>query len=253
MNRRSHDDLERAVLLARRAMAAGSLSRPEALTRFLYQRWYLGRTGEGAVRPTSLADGAGPARVPAQRGAVGPWRTWNQAWEERTARGADLLRVYLASAPHTSLHVVGAVAAHAQDWEHPWLLSSRAMSQPVPAADATVLYVPLAALPDLRAPLVGLVEDVRPFLAETLPAMTLKIAHGASVAQNTADGRAFGEHRCALIAGTVITHARRSHRETLDRLRSALRRAGIDPHAPYRALGSDWAWEVRKAAVRRAA
>jgi hypothetical protein len=249
MNHRPYDDIDRAVLLARRAAVSGRIDRPEALTRFLYQRWYLGKG------PTPQAD---RAPVPAQRTAsstppVGPWRTWGPAWEERSCRGDELLRMYLSCAPRTSLHVVGAVAAHAQDWHHPWLLSSRAMTQPVPTPDATVLYLPVAALDELRRPLTAMVEDLSPFLGTAVPALTLRVARGVSLAQNPADGRSFGEHRCALVAGAVLTSLRRGHREIVERTLAAFRRAGVDPQAPYRAVDATWEWAPQRLVSRRAA
>jgi hypothetical protein len=242
MNHRPYDDIDRAVLLARRAAVSGRLDRPETLTRFLYQRWFLGRP---------------PTAVPAQRSAtsapVGPWRTWSRHWEQRSCRGEELLRVYLSCAPRTSLHVVAAVATHAEEWEHPWLLSSRAMAQPVPSPDATVLYLPVAALDALRRPLTSMIEDVSPFLGTATPALALRIAPGVSLAQNPADGRSFGEHRCAVVAGTVLTSLRRGHREIVDRTLTAFRRAGIDPQAPYRAVDATWEWTPQRTVSRRAA
>ncbi len=254
MSRRPTDDLDRAVLLARRAVTTGHLARPEPLTRFLHQRWFLGRTPCGVpaqrrARASDHPEGPSGRHSPGahqeDRGArvVGPWRTWNRQWEQRSVAGEDLLRVYLSCAPHTSLHVVGAVAAHAHAWTDPWLLSSRAMSQSVPAPDATVLYVPLDALATLRDRIGAMLEDIRPFLAATVPTMTLPVAYGAAVAQNPANGRPYGEQRCALIAGGVVAHRERGHRETVDRVRSAFRRAGIDPAAPYRAWGATWQWQ----------
>lgn len=241
-------DLDRAVLLARRAATAGRIDRPEPLTRFLHQRWFLGRTPQADDR-------AARRQVPAQRTAPspGPWRTWGGGWEQRAAHGDQLVRIYFACAPLTSLHVVGAVATHAQQWQTPWLLSSRAMSQPVPSADATVLYVPSDAIAGLHEPLTRLIADVQPFLGSTLPALTLPVAPGVAVAQNPADGRSYGEHRCAIIARTVLAHGSHNHRETVERTLIALRRAGVDPRRPYRALDADWTWGPGAATTKPAA
>jgi hypothetical protein len=256
MTNRSYDDLDRAVLLARRAATTGRIDRPEALTRFLYQRWYLGKlpgslpTGQAASPPVVPADGEGPQR---HAHAPGPWRSWSRRWEERSCRGSELVRMYLSCAPRTSLHVVGAVGAHAQEWDHPWLLSSRAMAQPVPSPDSTVLYLPIAALEELREPITAMTDDIRPFLGSTVPALTLRVAPGVSLAQNPADGRGFGEHRCAIIASTVLAHQRRGHREIVERTLAAFRRAGVDPQAPYRALDAAWTWTPQRLVSRRAA
>jgi hypothetical protein len=115
----------------------------------------------------------------------------------------------------------------------------------VPAPDATVLYLPADALDELRRPVDRLLEELRPFLASTVPALTLEVARGAALAQNPPDGRSYGIHRCSIIAGTVLANPQHHHREVIERTFTALRNAGVDPHRPYRALGARWEWESR--------
>ena len=57
----------------------------------------------------------------------------------------------------------------ARRWSEPWLLSSRALHQPVPRADATVLTLPVASLAPLRHELTRMITDLRPFLASYAP------------------------------------------------------------------------------------
>ena len=106
----------------------------------------------------------------------------------------------------------------------------------------TVLYLPAEALDELHAPIEAMLADIRPFLAGTVPALTLRVGRGASLAQNPADGRPFGQHRCSLIAGTVLANRGMAHSKVVDQVRETFRRAGVDPQRPYRALGSDWQW-----------
>jgi hypothetical protein len=246
MSHRHHEEIDRAVLLARRAVGSGRVEDPAKLTRLLYRHWFLGR------RPLATV----PAQVPPQRrsqhtgassaasGTSQPWRTWGRLWtEDRPCRGADLVRLYLSCAPHTSLHAVAAVTAAARDWDHPWLLTSRALHQPVAGPDATVLYLPVAALDELRRPVEELLVELKPFLASTVPALTLEVARGAALAQNPADGRSYGVHRCSLVAATVLANRSHHHREVIERTFAALREAGIDPQRPYRALGARWEWD----------
>ena len=238
MSYRHSDEIDRAVLIARRAAAAGHLRAPDKLTRFLYQRWYLGRTTRGVPSPT-----------PAGRSAR-PWRSWGPLWtDDRPCRGADLVRLHLACAPRTSLHAVALVDARAQEWDQPWLLTSRALHQAVPGPDATVLYLPVAALQELHDPLRSLLEELQPFLAVGAPALTLRIARGAALAQNPADGRSFGAHRCSLIAGSVLAHLEQPHRQVVHRTLEAFRDAQVDPRRPYRALDADWEWSRRTVAA----
>ena len=88
-----------------------------------------------------------------------------------------------------------------------------------------MLQLPVAALGPLRQEVATLVEDLRPFLARGVPALTLRIGHGASLSDNPADGRTFGEHRCRLRgAGGARQHARAPPRAGLARHRGARRR-----------------------------
>ncbi|WP_148573430.1 T3SS effector HopA1 family protein [Nocardioides caldifontis] len=242
-----HQEIDRAVLLARRAVAGAHLEEPGPLTRFLYQRWYLGRGPETTVPAQATASDRSARSLP----ATPPWRTWGEHWtDDRECRGSDLVRLFLACAPHTALHTVAAVTAHAQRWDQPWLLTSRALGQTVPSPDSTVLYLPADALDALHDPVEAMLNDIRPFLATTVPALTLRLGRGAALAQNPADGRPFGQHRCSLIAGTVLANRTLPHGKIVDQVRDTFRRAGVDPQRPYRALGSDWAWSRQSRGTR---
>lgn len=226
MSHRHVDEIDRAVHVARKALSLGHLQRPDRLTRFLYQRWYLGLTSQ-------------QAQVPAQRGHV--WQAWSKHWtDQHTRAGSELLRVYLSCAPHTSLHAIGLVSERARGWDLPWRLTSTAMNTAVPAADATVLYLPLELLPDIRPDLDQLIEDLQPFLASAVPALTLKIGRGASLAQNPSDGRSFGEHRCSLVAGSVLESQQFHHREQVQRTMRTFAAHGIDPRRPYLEQTGSW-------------
>jgi hypothetical protein len=254
MSHRHHEEIDRAVLLARKAVAGGRVDDPAKLTRLLYRHWFLGRRPLASVpqqrRSPSLATDRASvvtASAPsAGSGCAQPWRTWGRLWtEDRPCRGSDLVRLYLSCAPHTSLHAVAAVTAAARDWDHPWLLTSRALHQPVPGPDATVLYLPVDALDELRQPVEEMLVELKPFLASTVPALTLEVARGAALAQNPADGRSYGVHRCSVVAATVLANRSHHHREVIELTFSALRDAGVDPQHPYRALGASWEWDAR--------
>ncbi|HSV37781.1 MAG TPA: T3SS effector HopA1 family protein [Nocardioidaceae bacterium] len=226
MSYRHVDEIDKAVHVARKALSLGHLRRPDRLTRFLYQRWYLGLSSQ-------------QAEIPAQRSHV--WQAWSRDWTDQHSRaGSDLVRLYLTCAPHTSLHAIGLVSDRATTWDVPWRLTSTAMNQAVPAADATVLYLPLEALPQMRPELEELVGDLQPFLANAVPALTLRIARGASLAQNPADGRSFGEHRCGLVARSVIESQNFHHREQVVRTMRTFAAAGIDPKRPYLESAGSW-------------
>ena len=71
MSYRHVDEIDHAVHVARKALSLRHLRRPEHLTRFLYQRWYLGLPSQ-------------QAEVPAQRSHV--WQAWSKEWTEQHAR-----------------------------------------------------------------------------------------------------------------------------------------------------------------------
>jgi len=226
MHQQRHDqDIETAVRTARSTAVGESVRDPGRLGRLLYERWYV------AGRAT-----AGPS-----------WVTQGRSW---TASGPaatrTLLRLHLAVLPATALHVLGAVAARADDWDAPWLLTSSALFDDLPRPEGTVLRVPLACLGELRPEVDGLVEDLRPFLAADVPALTLRIGRGAALAQDPGDGRSFGEHRCGLVAAAVLASPRAHHREQVQRTLRGFAAAGIDPRAPYRSHGVGWdrPWRV---------
>ena len=56
------DEIDRAVHVARKALSLNHLRRPDRLTRFLYQRWYLGQATH-------------QAEIPAQRTHL--WQAWS--------------------------------------------------------------------------------------------------------------------------------------------------------------------------------
>lgn len=226
MSYRHVDEIDRAVFVARKALSLGHLRRPAVLTRFLYQRWYLGLTSQ-------------QVEVPVQRGPA--WRAWSPDWDRDHDRaGRDLVRLYLSCAPRTSLHAIALVCERANEWDVPWKLASTAMSTPVPARDATVVYLPLSELPAVRPEIDRLVTDLQPFLGSQAPALTLRIGRGASLAQNTADGRSFGLHRCSLVAASVLSSQQFHHREQVERTMRVFEAAGIDPRRPYLERATSW-------------
>jgi hypothetical protein len=246
IHHRHLEELEQALRLARRAVStqqatdAGSLGSPgspgsleslASLARELHERWYLGLTSQQAEVP------AAPART---------WRAWGRLWAPETHDAADQVRLHLNVAPRTALHVLGVVTQRARGWQHPWLLTSTALQAELPTPESTVLLLPAAALLPLSREITELVADLRPFLALGVPALTLAIAPGASLSENPADGRSFGEHRCRIVARSVLGSMRCHLREQVARAVDAFARAGVDPERPYSEPGGTWdrPWRV---------
>ena len=243
MSDRHLHDLDRATALAVRALATRPDASREALTRMLRQRWWLG-LGLPVAALTAQRRAADRGRAPCE-----PWRTWGDQWDPATHPGHELLRVYLACAPGTGLQTVAAVTDRARHWSEPWLLSSRALHQPVPRADATVLTVPVSSLAPLRPHLTRLVSDLRPFLATQAPLLTLHVARGVGIAESPGPDAPFGEHRCRLVATAVLEHREEPLLLQQRRTQAAFWGAGIDPRRPYRSVDASWQWNRDRVAA----
>lgn len=218
-------ELSQALRLAHQAQAVAPLRLPGPLARFLYHRWYLGNSANSHT-------------VPRQRTQV--WRHWSDGWTESGApRGEDLARLHLACAPHTALLAVTLAAEHARGWGVPWQLVSDALTAPVSGSEATVLFVPMASVGKLRPAIDALVEDLQPLLSSATPPMTLRIGHGASLAQNPAGDVSFGKHRCRIISEVALAIHSLPHSDQLPAARRALLEHGIDPRRPYLRVTAD--------------
>ena len=226
MINRHFDELDEAVRVARSAVTTQHAADADRLSRVLHERWYLGLTSQQTGVPAASAR---------------PWQAWGRHWRPRLDDGeVDLVRLHLSVAPQTALPVLATVTGRAHTWEHPWRLVSTALGTPVPPPESTVLQLPVAALGPLRQEVATLVEDLRPFLARGVPALTLRIGHGASLSEIPADGRTFGEHRCRLVAQAVLGSMRVHHREQVSRAIEALAAAGVDPERPYLERSTSW-------------
>jgi hypothetical protein len=243
MSDRHLHDLDRATALAVRALATRPDASCDALTRMLRQRWWLGLGLPGAV----LA--AQRRAADRHRGPCEPWRTWGEHWDPVAHPAEPLLRIYLACAPGTGLQTVATVTDRARAWSEPWLLSSRALHQPVPTADATVLTVPVASLAPLRKHLARLVADLRPFLASQAPLLTLHVTRGVGIAECPGGDASYGEHRCRLVATAVLEHREEPLRELQRRTQAAFWSVGVDPRRPYRSVDAAWQWHRERVAA----
>jgi hypothetical protein len=119
-------------------------------------------------------------------------------------------------------------------WSEPWRFTSLTTTGGASRPDATVLYLPIASLGRLRGDVEALLTRLRPLLGTRSPAFTLRVAPGAAFAQNPADGRSFGEHRCGLVARAVVASKGLPHRDQMTRATYAFDDAGVDPERPYR-------------------
>jgi hypothetical protein len=226
IHHRHIEELDNAVRVARRAVTAQHVDDADRLSRVLHERWYLGLSSQ-------------QPEVPAPTGRT--WQAWGRLWTAETGdRGSGLVRLHLSVAPRTALHVFGVVTQRAHTWQHPWRLTSTALDTALPTPEATVLQVPTDSLRSLRREIAAMVDDLRPFLALGVPALTLSIGRGASLSANPADGRTFGEHRCALVARAVLASMQCHPREQVSRTMVMFAEAGVDPERPYSERSTTW-------------
>ena len=230
IQRRHIEELDSAVRVASKAVTVGRLDDADALTRFLYERWYLGLSSQQAEVPASYGTTAGRT-----------WQAWGPRWTPAMNQfGSDLVRLQLSVAPTTALHVLALVTQRAGGWNHPWRLTSSALDSQLATPEATSLCLPVESLPELRHEIADLVEELRPFLALGVPALTLRIGRGAALAQNPGDGFSFGENRCRLVARAVLGNMRSHHREQISRTMAEFADAGVDPERPYLEQATSW-------------
>lgn len=226
IHHRHIDELDGAVRIARQAVTTQHVEDADRLSDVLHERWYLGLTSQQAGVPASSSRA---------------WQSWGRLWtDELGGPGSDLVRLHLSVAPRTALHALGIVTRRAQQWEHPWQLTSTALDLELPTPESTVLRLPASALGPLRHEIVDLVEELRPFLALGVPALTLGIGRGASLSEDPADGHTFGEHRCRLVARAVLGNMRVHHREQVSRAMQTFAEAGVDPERPYLERSTTW-------------
>jgi HopA1 effector protein family len=232
IHHRHMQQIDEAVRFGRRVITARRVRDIDGLSTVLHERWYLGLTSQQAGVPASSARA---------------WRAWGPLWtpELHEARPAQV-RLHLSVPRGRALHVLGMVTARARAWAHPWLFTSTALDAELPAPESTVLRLPAEALLPLRHEIAGLVDDLKPFLALGVPALTLTIGRGASLSEDPADGHTFGEHRCALLARAVLDTMGCHHREQVDRTLGVLFEAGVDRERPYLEAGTRWdrPWRV---------
>ena len=243
MSDRHLHDLDRATAFAARALATRPDATHETLTRMLRARWWLGSGLPGGV-------------VRAQRRGAGlstptsdPWRVWGERWDPAADPRGELLRIYLACAPGTGLQTVATVTEHARRWSEPWMLSSRALHEPVARPDATVLTVPVTSLAPLRAPLQRMVADLRPLLARQAPLLTLHVMRGVGIAESPRPDVSFGRHRCGLVAAAALAHREEPLTRLQKRTHAAFWSVGVDPRRPYRSVDAAWSWQPQRVAA----
>lgn len=108
-------------------------------------------------------------------------------------------------------------------------------------SDAAVLYVPADRWAEMAQPLREVYAAVWPYLRDTTPMFTKRIAPGVGVGEEPVGGGSFGSSRAAY-AAQGLWNARDLDADDVDgraaAIADALRANGVDPDQPYRNPGS---------------
>ncbi|HEX8052159.1 MAG TPA: lanthionine synthetase LanC family protein [Thermoleophilaceae bacterium] len=165
----------------------------------------------------------------------------------------DIVRVYWNVTPAQALWLTRALPAVLDDADLAWEM--KALDDPADyhRADSVVLYLPATAWPAARTAIAGVYARLPGAVAGPVPATTHELAPGLGLAEDPGDGRSFGEHLCtALATGLLAAGPGADRNERASAMAGALQRAGMQPAAPHRRLGSDAAYSLTPARRRRA-
>lgn len=188
---------------------------------------------------------SGLVRVPAARPGLSPGFFLADASGGR--RDAEVtLRVYLhvpdaESAPE----VWGAVLGHLEEVNASYRAKIGSNPGLFPRRDAMVVYLSRSSWGVLGS-LVSTASDL-PWVGDETSLLARSVAPGVGIAFEPEDTRpgwhslSFGEHRCRAIADGLISHAAGDcspETSAEGSVADALRQAGVDPAAPWRALDS---------------
>ena len=159
-------------------------------------------------------------------GTDGWWRTWGDYWTPPRSRPGSI-RVLLTPQPDRLAEFVNRVTAALLPSREPWALACATNPRRLRRAAPAVLDIrDLSTLPD------GLLKELAPLLRAITPPLCLPVGPGAAIATYPANGMAFGEHRCHLIA-TALRHPS-SAGDPLRAIAAVFNAHGIDPAAPHR-------------------
>ncbi len=161
--------------------------------------------------------------------------------------GGPLLRLYWNVAPTGASHLIAMLTARLNAAGVPFRLKVLSSPAAYIRADAAVLYLPSAHFAAVQEILAQSYHAIRDHLGLVVPALTLRLAPGLSLAEDPAPGESFGLHRCALLAEALVEAHLASHYAEADRLEAVITRfaaAGVDVQRPYLGPGSTAVYDL---------
>jgi hypothetical protein len=159
--------------------------------------------------------------------------------DTETPHGAPLVRLYWNLTSEGAPALIRRATAVLNEAATPFHLKVVDSPEQYNRCDAGVLYLPRSAYPGVEV-LAGIHEAVDGLLRRHTPAFTKELAPGLGLAEDPGGGRSFGEHRCRLLAESLIQAYERGATGAQRRavVVEQFDAAGISLDAPYLCPGS---------------
>jgi hypothetical protein len=151
--------------------------------------------------------------------------------------GSSVLRVYWNVTPAGAPALLRALTVRLNADEMPFRLKVADHPARFDRCDAAVLYLPGAALEDVRATLLTIADELGEHLGAAIPAFTLELARGVALAEHDGGPQSFGTVRCRLVAEAIVRAHALDVASVDDRVRVVEQRfveAGVPIDTPYR-------------------
>jgi hypothetical protein len=194
---------------------------------------------EGAIRAGAQADVRGPKELTGFSPGV------YVALGDTPGPAGDLARLYWSIAAAGAVTFVARATYALNRANLPFRLElpdNPARYGRRPAATVLLARADVAAAVTLLRPLLRVLAA---HLADRAPAFSKPLARGLALAEEPGDGTGFGEHRCRLLAGAIVTASEQGRHRAEQRhavVRERFRAAGLTLDAPYVEPGSDDAY-----------
>ena len=165
----------------------------------------------------------------------------------------DFARLYWHTTPSGAILLMEALTEALNGCSVPFKLKTLSAPGAYRRCDAFVLYILRSDFPSVVPECARIHAAVRDCLRPGVPALTKSLAVGLGLAEDPPDGGSFGENRCDLIAGSLITAERRGVRSPGERLalvEGEFNARGLSLENPYLNPGSLDRYELKPAAPR---
>jgi hypothetical protein len=149
--------------------------------------------------------------------------------------GAGIVRVYWNVGARRAAALVGVLTTELTAHETPFRLKVADHPACLQRCDAAVLYLPADRFGGVRPTLLRVADELASGLERSIPALTLPLAPGVGLAEDSDATESFGARRCAALAdGVLIAHEQGLVGPTrLEAVAARLAQDGVDIDKPY--------------------